>query len=152
MPSYLMRGCIQLCPRVASHVYQRRSPTRPPERRRKRRGTVPALVEEQAVKSRLFDLPLSSGLSPFLLFGCCFHERDAYTPRARLHRPESPSRIRMGDAALENGATLAALLATMAGTPAWVSRPLSPYRSRPCGCAYPNHSEGVQECRRGVLF
>ena len=33
--------------------------------------------------------PLSSGVSPFLLSGSCFHERDTHTPRARLHRPES---------------------------------------------------------------
>jgi len=47
------------------------------------------------------------------------------TPQERDSTDPSPSRIRMGDAGTEGGATLsiAALLATMAGTPARVSRP-----------------------------
>ena len=116
-------------------------------------GNCPGARRRAGCEVSAIRSPLSSGLSPFLFFGCCFHERDAHTPRARLHRPES-EQDQEGDAGLENGATLsiAALLATMAGPPAWASRPLSPYRSRPCGRAYANHSERVQECRRGVLF
>ena len=82
--------------------------------------------------------PLSSGVSP-LLSGCCFHERDAHIPRARLHRPESehdqdgPRRHRSRRDAVDSGPVGYDGRQSDVGVQAVVHVPFVSMRVRICG-------------------
>src|SRR5262249_55398962 len=77
----LSSSCVARLPATITDSASRKTPQAP--------GNCPGTRRRAGCEVSAIRSPLSSGLSPFLLFGCCFHERDAYTPRARLHRPES---------------------------------------------------------------
>src|SRR5262249_55306632 len=77
----LSSSCVARRPPTITDSASRRTPQAP--------GNCPGARGRAGCEVSAIRSPLSSGVSPFLLSGCCFHERDTHTPRARLHRPES---------------------------------------------------------------